>query len=1132
MSEVKGPLNSAKAPDSTLVGGVHNVQPPAPLDGQQCALQCDANGNLLVNVAVTVGGGGPSSNVNIADVNGNPPALTNPLPVELSDGTQAFGTVGNPINVTGSISATNPSVGTTGAVAPTSATEIGIIVGGNLVGVSNANPVPVSGTISSGSLTNNNAVPGANNQGVLPAVANAANPTWVEGNQVLESVDLSGNQRVKVNAALPAGTNVIGHVIADTGSTTAVTGNVTVVQPTGTNLHAVIDTGSTTAVTGNVTVVQPTGTNLHVVVDAGSTTSAQGSLTNNNAAPAANNMGVLPALANAANPTWIEGDQVLESIDLSGNQRVKVNAALPAGTNVIGHVIADTGSTTAVTGNVTVVQPTGTNLHTVIDSGTLTTVTTVTAVTAITNALPAGSNVIGHVITDTGSVTNATLSAETTKVIGTVNQGTSPWVVSGTVTSSGTATVIGTLTNNNAAPAATEVGVLPALANAVAPTWAEGDQVLESVDLKGNQRVILNAETTKAIGVVRASDGAGNLLTSNSTTPAAHFALDSNITSILGTAPTTVGKLDVKGADGDVFVRQTTGTNLHVVTDTTSTTAVTQATAANLNATVVGTGTFAVQDAAGDASLVQVAQSVRQMGSYPSLNQVAAFQSSASATSLTLTFVAAAVGDELLCVAMSSTTTKPTFLQTGGTGTAVAGAIPFTSSTTAPAVSIQNLRVSVAGTVIVTVTFASGACAAIGYGILGLPQSGNLLNSQPVYDNLQLVQGTASSATLASFFTLVPGELPFLFVGLGANTTVNSSSPGTTRLPAFTVDGTNTAQNVTTSGNLQTFFAGRISGGSLEDMTNMIPVAGFSGASLFTAVYISFKTVPIAIGGTVTNILTQIAGNNVTTAASGTQLVGNADGVGNPLTSNSTTPTAHFALDSNITSILGTAPTAAGKIDVKGADGDVFVRQATAANLNATVVVATGANTIGKVDILGNVGGVMDAVTTAATTPASGLATLVANVTTAPSLTTGQSVVAQCDYVGSLFVKPYRRSQTSSQGTTIVNSVTVTNILPVGGTGIFVDISTLIITPVETATGVAGITFTASLKDGTNTYIYDMSTGDQSSITLPGTDPVSVNCAFNPPLPAATSATQWTITLSINTVTVHITAVGVLQKAS
>jgi len=66
-----------------------------------------------------------------------------------------------------------------------------------------------------------------------------------------------------------------------------------------------------------------------------------------------------------------------------------------------------TGSTTAVTqttgtnlhtvvdsGSITATQATGSNLHTVVDSGTI---TTVGAVTSITNALPAGTNVIGTV---------------------------------------------------------------------------------------------------------------------------------------------------------------------------------------------------------------------------------------------------------------------------------------------------------------------------------------------------------------------------------------------------------------------------------------------------------------------------------------------------------------------------------------------------------------------------------------------------------------------------------------------------------------------------------------------------------------------------------------------------------------
>src|ERR1700676_3134715 len=44
-----------------------------------------------------------------------------------------------------------------------------------------------------------------------------------------------------------------------------------------------------------------------------------------------------------------------------------VTVVQPTGTNL--HTVTDTGSTTAVTGNVTVVQPTGTNLHVVVDSG-------------------------------------------------------------------------------------------------------------------------------------------------------------------------------------------------------------------------------------------------------------------------------------------------------------------------------------------------------------------------------------------------------------------------------------------------------------------------------------------------------------------------------------------------------------------------------------------------------------------------------------------------------------------------------------------------------------------------------------------------------------------------------------------
>jgi hypothetical protein len=148
MADNKG-VNSSEPTTAEVVGGVYNTAPPVLVDGQAAALQLDVNGNLKT----TSGGGGATGNVNITGVNSNPPALTNPLPVELSDGTQAVGTAGNPLSVnviTGGGS--NASVGATGATAPTSATEVGIIDGGGkLQGVSVSNPLP--SILESGSTT-------------------------------------------------------------------------------------------------------------------------------------------------------------------------------------------------------------------------------------------------------------------------------------------------------------------------------------------------------------------------------------------------------------------------------------------------------------------------------------------------------------------------------------------------------------------------------------------------------------------------------------------------------------------------------------------------------------------------------------------------------------------------------------------------------------------------------------------------------------------------------------------------------------------------------------------------------------------------------------------------------------------
>jgi len=145
--------------------------------------------------------------------------------------------------------------------------------------------------------------------------------------------------------SLGAGSAVVGHVVVDTAPTTAVTGTFfqatqpisasSLPLPTGAATSALqtqpgIDIGDVTinnASGGSSVNIQDGGNSI--TVD-GTVTSNQGAipwaqtgtLTHNNAIPGTNNIGVLPALANASAPTYIEGDQVLLSTTLGGALRI------------------------------------------------------------------------------------------------------------------------------------------------------------------------------------------------------------------------------------------------------------------------------------------------------------------------------------------------------------------------------------------------------------------------------------------------------------------------------------------------------------------------------------------------------------------------------------------------------------------------------------------------------------------------------------------------------------------------------------------------------------------------------------------------------------------------------------------
>ena len=226
------------------------------------------------SVIISGGGGGGSSSGGNASVgvNGSPaPLSSTEIGFINASGNEVGVSASNPLPITGTITALNASVDPTGVAAPAFATEIGVIsAGGNLVGASATNPVridptgttiqPVSGTITA-------------LQGTSP---------WVVSGTV--TITPSGLQNINL-----------------------------------TQLNSVA-LGSPSAYGTSPGAVNVIGVNAFVT-NLPATQTIAGNKTNNNAAPGTTNLGALVAIANAAAPTYTEGDQVLLSTDLSGTLR-------------------------------------------------------------------------------------------------------------------------------------------------------------------------------------------------------------------------------------------------------------------------------------------------------------------------------------------------------------------------------------------------------------------------------------------------------------------------------------------------------------------------------------------------------------------------------------------------------------------------------------------------------------------------------------------------------------------------------------------------------------------------------------------------------------------------------------------
>jgi hypothetical protein len=280
---------------------------------------------------------------------------------------------------------------------------------------------------------------------------------------------------------------------------------------------------------------------------------------------------------------------------------------------------------------------------------------------------------------------------------------------------------------------------------------------------------------------------------------------------------------------------------------------------------------------------------------------------------------------------------------------------------------------------------------------------------------------------------------------------------------------------------------------------NVQPVSGTVTANQATAANLN---------ATVVGTVTANAGTG-TLAVNLVQVAGAVPSATNPefvrLTDGTTAITAAV-------SAWGVAPTGT---QVQGVNNNLFI---------AGTLAVAGATGVQKVAISGNAGGQLDG-SAGAATPARILQVGGAYVSTAPAPSTGQLEPFQLDSAGQLFVNHIRRSSLAAKATTIASSSAATTVVTAPGASIFADLVQLIITCTGTATNTA---FTATLSDGTNSFVFDMNTGGTTTFTQ-GT---VIDILFDPPLPATTAATAWTIQLSSAAVTVHITTNAILQKAA
>lgn len=541
---MSGEKDGAWIADSKIAAGVDDLNNTHPLN-------CTEDGTLKVDISSISGGpidvivdnivpvsqsgtwtvnlaNEPTIDIGKVD-QGDPNTLAEAWPVEITDGTNVLGTSAHPLEVTGSItgspnvnihdSAGNTLNSTSGSL---DTLDINITNGNQRTQIidSSLNSVQTFnddfGNYSLGVAVEGQVQPTLPtfypNGSFVPISLNPDASVNVTIKNVVTELDCNLNA---VNGAvISLGQTVMGNsipvvlpsnqsAIPVTLTSTTITGNVTVVQPTGSNLHTDIDnfpaaqavTQSTSPwiISGTVTTTPPANASTNITEIGGSPLSeGQKVMASSIPVVIASDQSTIPVsgtITTSPNVNVHDGSgTAINSTSNALNVQVENSSLAVTGTfwqttqpvSVAG-TVAVTGTfwqttqpvsltSTTITGNVTVVQPTGTNLHVVVD-GTSPISGTVTAnqgtANTLANAWPVelsdGTNLLGTSshplrIDPTGTTTqpiSGSVSVSnfpaTQSVSGTVavTQSTSPWVISGTVTTTPPANASTNLTQLN-----------------------------------------------------------------------------------------------------------------------------------------------------------------------------------------------------------------------------------------------------------------------------------------------------------------------------------------------------------------------------------------------------------------------------------------------------------------------------------------------------------------------------------------------------------------------------------------------------------------------------------------------------------------------------------------------------------